>query len=108
MVQAKLLRAIDGKAVYRLGSDREAPLDVRILAATNHDLVVHRIAVKNQGNGPGQCSLPCARQTKKEVAHERDAQNEKPINWPLTGAGIKPHVEKFTSKHGPRTKCRPA
>jgi DNA-binding NtrC family response regulator len=38
LVQAKLLRAIDGKAVYRLGSDREIPLDVRILAATNQDL----------------------------------------------------------------------
>ena len=37
-VQAKLLRAIDGKPVYRLGGDREIPLDIRILAATNQDL----------------------------------------------------------------------
>ena len=37
-VQAKLLRAIDGKAIYRLGGEKEIPLDVRILAATNQDL----------------------------------------------------------------------
>jgi len=37
-VQAKLLRAIDGKPVYRLGGEREIPLDIRILAATNQDL----------------------------------------------------------------------
>ncbi len=36
--QAKLLRAIDGKAVYRLGGEKEFAFDVRILAATNQDL----------------------------------------------------------------------
>lgn len=37
-VQAKLLRAMDGKPIYRLGSDRAIPLDLRFLAATNQDL----------------------------------------------------------------------
>jgi transcriptional regulator with PAS, ATPase and Fis domain len=37
-IQAKLLRAIDGKPVYRLGGDKAVPLDIRILAATNQDL----------------------------------------------------------------------
>jgi DNA-binding NtrC family response regulator len=37
-VQAKLLRAIDGKPVYRLGGNKEVPLDIRILAATNQNL----------------------------------------------------------------------
>ncbi len=37
-VQAKLLRALDGKEIYRLGSNKPLPLNVRILAATNQDL----------------------------------------------------------------------
>src|SRR6266404_330222 len=37
-VQAKLLRAIESKKVYRLGSSRGHDLDIRILAATNQDL----------------------------------------------------------------------
>jgi DNA-binding NtrC family response regulator len=37
-IQAKLLRAIEGKAVYRLGGTQSIQLDVRIIAATNHDL----------------------------------------------------------------------
>ncbi|HKQ04348.1 MAG TPA: sigma-54 dependent transcriptional regulator [Blastocatellia bacterium] len=37
-VQAKLLRALDGKEIYRLGSNKPLPLSVRILAATNQDL----------------------------------------------------------------------
>jgi DNA-binding NtrC family response regulator len=36
--QAKLLRAIDGKPIYRLGGEKELAYDVRILAATNQDL----------------------------------------------------------------------
>ena len=36
--QAKLLRAIEGKSVYRLGGEKEFAFDVRILAATNQDL----------------------------------------------------------------------
>ena len=36
--QAKLLRAIENKAVYRLGGTRTLHLDVRIIAATNSDL----------------------------------------------------------------------
>jgi DNA-binding NtrC family response regulator len=37
-IQAKLLRALDGKEIYRLGSNKPVPLNVRILAATNQDL----------------------------------------------------------------------
>lgn len=39
-VQAKLLRAIESKRIYRLGSNRSCDLDVRILAASNQDLEV--------------------------------------------------------------------
>ena len=37
-LQAKLLRALDHKVVYRLGSNKPVPLDIRVLAATNQDL----------------------------------------------------------------------
>jgi DNA-binding NtrC family response regulator len=36
--QAKILRAIEGQEVYRLGGKRSIPLNVRVIAATNHDL----------------------------------------------------------------------
>ena len=36
--QAKLLRAIETREVYRVGGKRPEPLDVRFVAATNHDL----------------------------------------------------------------------
>jgi DNA-binding NtrC family response regulator len=36
--QAKILRAIESREVYRLGGKRSIPLNVRVLAATNHDL----------------------------------------------------------------------
>jgi DNA-binding NtrC family response regulator len=37
-LQAKLLRALDGKLVYRLGGSKPVPLDIRVIAATNQDL----------------------------------------------------------------------
>jgi DNA-binding NtrC family response regulator len=37
-IQAKLLRAIESKAVYRLGSTHRTDVDFRIIAATNTDL----------------------------------------------------------------------
>jgi DNA-binding NtrC family response regulator len=36
--QAKILRAIESKAVYRLGGNRSVSLDVRVIAATNQSL----------------------------------------------------------------------
>jgi DNA-binding NtrC family response regulator len=36
--QAKILRAIDAREVYRVGAKRPERLDVRVIAATNHDL----------------------------------------------------------------------
>jgi transposase len=36
--QAKILRAVDGKEVHRLGGQRGIPLNVRVIAATNQDL----------------------------------------------------------------------
>ena len=36
--QAKILRAIESKEVYPLGGKRGIPLEIRIIAATNHDL----------------------------------------------------------------------
>jgi len=37
LLQAKLLRVIEERVVHRLGSRKEIPIDVRILAATNKD-----------------------------------------------------------------------
>jgi transcriptional regulator with GAF, ATPase, and Fis domain len=36
--QAKLLRAIEAKEIERVGGGKPIPVDVRIIAATNHDL----------------------------------------------------------------------
>ena len=38
-MQVKLLRALDGAAYYRLGGTRKVQVDVRIVAATNVDLI---------------------------------------------------------------------
>jgi DNA-binding NtrC family response regulator len=38
-LQAKFLRVLQDKKVRRLGSDKERPLDIRIIAATNVDLM---------------------------------------------------------------------
>jgi DNA-binding NtrC family response regulator len=38
--QAKILRALDTREIYRLGSTRKLPLNVRMIAATNQDLDV--------------------------------------------------------------------
>jgi transcriptional regulator with PAS, ATPase and Fis domain len=36
--QAKLLRAVEDKAIYRLGGQRSILLNLRVIAATNQDL----------------------------------------------------------------------
>ena len=36
--QAKILRALDTREIYRLGSTRKLPLNIRVIAATNQDL----------------------------------------------------------------------
>jgi DNA-binding NtrC family response regulator len=38
LAQAKILRALDAREIYRLGSTKRLPLDVRVIAATNQDL----------------------------------------------------------------------
>jgi hypothetical protein len=40
-MQAKLLRAIQGREVMRLGETKGRPFDVRLVAATNRDLDLH-------------------------------------------------------------------
>ena len=50
LVQAKLLRAIESKSIYRLGSNRSRELDIRILAATNHDLDVATLQNRFRGD----------------------------------------------------------
>jgi two-component system nitrogen regulation response regulator GlnG len=37
-LQSKLLRALESKQVQPVGSDRATPMDIRFVAATNHDL----------------------------------------------------------------------
>jgi two-component system response regulator HydG len=37
-IQAKLLRVLEQKTIRRLGENREIPIDVRLIAATNRDL----------------------------------------------------------------------
>jgi DNA-binding NtrC family response regulator len=37
-IQAKLLRALESRAIHRLGGTRSVPLDVRVIAATNQNL----------------------------------------------------------------------
>ncbi|MGZ4829876.1 MAG: sigma 54-interacting transcriptional regulator [Candidatus Angelobacter sp.] len=38
VAQAKILRAVESRVVQRLGSNQDMPVQVRLLAATNHDL----------------------------------------------------------------------
>lgn len=44
--QVKLLRAIQNKMIHRLGETKERPIDIRLLSATNRDLV-HDVARGN-------------------------------------------------------------
>jgi DNA-binding NtrC family response regulator len=40
-LQGKLLRAIENRTIMRVGSTKETPVDVRLVAATNRDLAQH-------------------------------------------------------------------
>jgi len=43
-LQAKLLRAVESREIRRIGATRSTPIDVRIIAATNRDLVAEAAA----------------------------------------------------------------
>jgi DNA-binding NtrC family response regulator len=71
--QAKLLRALDSKRILRVGGTREIEIDVRIVAATNHELgadvnagrfrrdLFHRLSA-------AQVVVPPLRERKRELA----------------------------------------
>jgi len=49
LLQARLLRVLQEKEVMRLGADRVIPIDVRVLSATNQDLVIERVTLLAKG-----------------------------------------------------------
>jgi len=73
-LQAKLLRALESKQVQPVGSDRPTPVDIRFVAATNHDLQTR------VGDGSFRAdlffrlaqytiALPALRQRPEDIAH---------------------------------------
>jgi len=72
-LQAKLLRAIENRTIMRVGSTKEMPVDVRLVAATNRDLAAH---VKNGHFRQDlfyrlkvvELKLPPLRQRKEDIA----------------------------------------
>jgi DNA-binding NtrC family response regulator len=70
--QAKILRAIESKTIYRLGGKRSIPVDVRIIAATNHDIEQLVAAGKFRADlyfrlNVGRIHLPPVRQRKENL-----------------------------------------
>lgn len=73
-LQAKLLRVLESRQVQAIGSTRSAPLNVRFLAATNHDLQ----ALANSGRfrpdlyfrlAQYSISLPALRERRADIAY---------------------------------------
>jgi transcriptional regulator with PAS, ATPase and Fis domain len=70
--QAKILRAIEGKEVYRLGGKKGISIDVRVIAATNQDperLVADRILREDLYHrlNVARVHLPPLRERKEEI-----------------------------------------
>jgi transcriptional regulator with PAS, ATPase and Fis domain len=49
-IQVKLLRVLDGVPYYRLGGNKKVNVDVRVVAATNHDLEAQALAGRFRGD----------------------------------------------------------
>ncbi|TYO96182.1 sigma 54-interacting transcriptional regulator [Desulfallas thermosapovorans] len=98
-VQARLLRVIQEREIMRLGSDRVLPVDVRIIAATNHELIVavkegkfrsdlyHRLEVLNLDIPPLRKRKEDIEILAKHMINEFSLQ-EKKIVPPLTPAAL--------------------
>ena len=73
--QAKILRAVEDKAVHRLGGQRSIPLNIRIIAATNQDLE-QRVAA-------GQFRPDLYFRLNVASIHLPPLRDRKPDLWPL-------------------------
>ena len=89
-IQAKLLRALESQKITRLGEQRERPIDVRVVAATNRNLEVEVAEGRFRQDlyfrlGGATVILPPLRDRKSEIpilAHEFLAQAAARANRP--------------------------
>jgi two-component system, NtrC family, response regulator AtoC len=72
-IQAKLLRALETRTIVRVGSTRELPIDLRLVAATNRDLEAEVAAGRFRRDlyfrlGAARVTLPPLRDRARELA----------------------------------------
>jgi two-component system, NtrC family, response regulator AtoC len=72
-IQAKLLRALEGRTIMRVGATRETQIDIRIVAATNRDLDAEVKAGRFRQDlffrlGGAHVALPPLRDRPREIA----------------------------------------